>query len=220
MVAEKFHAACLLGIANTRMKDYFDLWILLAEQALETVELRRTVEATFDRRKLAMPRTHSSGLNDAFVQGCCEAKAMGGLPEKESTRYPGSRRGRCAVARRVPETRSLLKYQPPQDIEQMTFTAAQLHQLLDDNMQEWLYLEFKRGAALAPSNGSRQELVKDCTGFANAGGGTILYGVAEEEVEGVPAAASLSPVTAPGVGGDWFTDFIRSNTSPPQSRFC
>lgn len=101
----------------------------------------------------------------------------------------------------------------------MTFTAAQLQQVLDDHMQEGLYLEFKRGAALTPSNGSRQELVKDCTGFANAGGGTILYGVAEEEVEGVPAAASLSPVTAPGVGGDWLTNVIRSNTSPPLSRF-
>lgn len=76
----------------------------------------------------------------------------------------------------------------------MTYTAAQLQQVLDDHMQEGLYLEFKRGAALVPSNGARQELVKDCTGFANAGGGTILYGIAEEDVEGVPVAASLSPL--------------------------
>ena len=31
VVAEKLHAICLLGMANTRMKDYFDLDILLAE---------------------------------------------------------------------------------------------------------------------------------------------------------------------------------------------
>lgn len=96
----------------------------------------------------------------------------------------------------------------------MTYTAAQLQQVLGDHMQEGLYLEFKRGAALVPSNAARQELVKDCTGFANAGGGTILYGIAEEDVEDVPVAASLSPVTAPGVGGDWLTNVLRSNTSP------
>ena len=46
VIAEKFHAVCLLGMANTRLKDYFDLWVLLAEDALETAELRRAVEAT------------------------------------------------------------------------------------------------------------------------------------------------------------------------------
>ncbi|MDQ0072527.1 hypothetical protein J2W34_004332 [Variovorax boronicumulans] len=70
----------------------------------------------------------------------------------------------------------------------MIFTAAQLQQVLDDHMQEGLYLEYKRGAALAPSNGSRQEFIEDCTGFANAGGGTILPRMAEEEVERVSAA--------------------------------
>jgi len=69
-------------------------------------------------------------------------------------------------------------------------------------MQQGLYLKFERGAALVPSNGSKQELVKDCTGFANTGGGTILYGIAEEEIDGIPAATSLSLATAPGVGGD------------------
>lgn len=101
----------------------------------------------------------------------------------------------------------------------MTYTAAQLQQVLDDRMQEGLYLEFKRGEALVPSNGSRQELVKDCTGFANAGGGTILYGIAEEDVDGIPAATTLSPVATQGAGGDWITNVLRSNTSPPFSRF-
>jgi hypothetical protein len=68
VVAEKFHALCLLGMANTRMKDYFDLWVLLTEGTLEPAELRRAVEATFKRRKLAMPTTLPSGLSDAFAQ--------------------------------------------------------------------------------------------------------------------------------------------------------
>ncbi|WGT63668.1 nucleotidyl transferase AbiEii/AbiGii toxin family protein [Variovorax paradoxus] len=68
VIAEKLHAVCLLGMANTRLKDYFDLWVLLADHALETAELRRAVKATFERRKLAFPATIPSGLSDAFVQ--------------------------------------------------------------------------------------------------------------------------------------------------------
>lgn len=68
VVAEKFHAVCLLGMANTRMKDYFDLWVLLTEGALEAAELRRAIDATFARRRLAVPSTVPSGLSDAFAQ--------------------------------------------------------------------------------------------------------------------------------------------------------
>ena len=67
VVAEKFHAICLLGMTNTRMKDYFDLWVLLGENTLDKAELRRAIEATFNRRKMAMPTSLPGGLSDAFV---------------------------------------------------------------------------------------------------------------------------------------------------------
>ena len=67
VVAEKFHALCLLGMANTRMKDYFDLWVLLGENTLDPAELNRAIEATFNRRKMAMPISLPAGLSDAFV---------------------------------------------------------------------------------------------------------------------------------------------------------
>jgi hypothetical protein len=68
VVAEKFHAVCLLGMANTRMKDYFDLWVLLTEGGLESAELRRAVEATFARRQLPLPNATPSGLSNSFAQ--------------------------------------------------------------------------------------------------------------------------------------------------------
>ena len=67
VVAEKFHALCLLGMANTRMKDYFDLWMLLGESALDPTKLRGAIEATFARRKTALPSALPTGLSDAFV---------------------------------------------------------------------------------------------------------------------------------------------------------
>jgi len=66
VVAEKFHAICLLGMTNTRMKDYFDLWVLLDENTLDQAELRRAIEATFNRRKMPMPTSLPAGLSDAF----------------------------------------------------------------------------------------------------------------------------------------------------------
>lgn len=66
VVAEKLHAICLLGMANTRMKDYFDLWVLMQEGSLDPAELRCAIAATFERRKLAMPSTVPAGLGDSF----------------------------------------------------------------------------------------------------------------------------------------------------------
>ncbi len=68
MVAEKFHAICLLGMTNTRMKDYFDLWVLLDDNSLDPSELRLAIEATFERRKMAMPSVLPAGLGDAFAE--------------------------------------------------------------------------------------------------------------------------------------------------------
>ena len=67
VVAEKFHAICLFGMTNTRMKDYFDLWVLLGKNTLDQAELRRAIEATFDRRKMSMPTALPAGLSDAFA---------------------------------------------------------------------------------------------------------------------------------------------------------
>lgn len=67
VVAEKFHAVCLLGMANTRMKDYFDLWVLLTEGVLQSSELGSAIEATFARRQLPVPNVVPSGLSDTFA---------------------------------------------------------------------------------------------------------------------------------------------------------
>ena len=68
VVAEKFHAVCLLGLANTRMKDYFDLWVLLDDATLDPSEVRRAIEATFERRKMPMPTTVPVGFTEAFAE--------------------------------------------------------------------------------------------------------------------------------------------------------
>lgn len=66
VVAEKLHAICVLGITNSRMKDYFDLDLLLQDDAVDDDELRRAVAATFGRRHSPLPADLPVGLSDAF----------------------------------------------------------------------------------------------------------------------------------------------------------
>ena len=68
VIAEKYHALCLLGLANTRMKDYFDLSVLLDDSTLDVLEIRRAIEATFTRRKMAIPNMVPVGLTDTFAR--------------------------------------------------------------------------------------------------------------------------------------------------------
>lgn len=67
VIAEKLHAICLLGMANTRMKDYFDLDLLLRDDSLDAADLRRAIAATFERRKLDLPRDWPTGLSESFA---------------------------------------------------------------------------------------------------------------------------------------------------------
>lgn len=67
VVAEKLHAVSILGMTNSRMKDFFDLWVLLRDPSLQGAEVQRAIEATFTRRQTALPDSLPVGLSDAFA---------------------------------------------------------------------------------------------------------------------------------------------------------
>lgn len=67
VIAEKLHAICVLGIANSRMKDYFDLHVLIQDGALDDSMLAEAIRSTFGRRKTPVPATEPVGLTPAFA---------------------------------------------------------------------------------------------------------------------------------------------------------
>ncbi len=67
VVAEKLEAIISLGMANSRMKDYFDLRALAHEDALDTSQLADAIAATFKRRGTAVPKGTPLGLSDEFA---------------------------------------------------------------------------------------------------------------------------------------------------------
>lgn len=72
--AEKLQALCLLGMVNTRLKDYFDLWLLLGEDALDASQLARAIAATFARRGTAIPTGWPIGLTDPFADDAAKQR--------------------------------------------------------------------------------------------------------------------------------------------------
>lgn len=66
VVAEKLHAIALLGMANSRLKDYFDLSVLLEREILDADTLTGAITATFIRRGMAVPTSLPVGLTDEF----------------------------------------------------------------------------------------------------------------------------------------------------------
>lgn len=66
-MAEKLEALVVLGIANSRMKDYFDLWVLACHSDFEAQTLQRAVRATFERRGTPIPQGIPFGLSEDFA---------------------------------------------------------------------------------------------------------------------------------------------------------
>jgi len=67
VVAEKLHAIALLGMTNSRLKDYFDLSVLLERETLDSELLAKAIRATFERRGMAAPEKLPIGLSDEFA---------------------------------------------------------------------------------------------------------------------------------------------------------
>ncbi|MGK6324651.1 helix-turn-helix domain-containing protein [Sphingomonas sp. DT-51] len=57
-----------------------------------------------------------------------------------------------------------------------------MQELVSQEVQESITLDYKRSAALSKDNGARNELVKDVSAFANSAGGMIIYEIEEEGI--------------------------------------
>lgn len=65
VVAEKFEALVKLGMINTRMKDFYDLWLLSRQFDFDGEALTETIRTTFARRGTAL-RASPTAFTPAF----------------------------------------------------------------------------------------------------------------------------------------------------------
>lgn len=73
VVAEKFQAMVALGIANSRMKDFYDIWTLARQFEFDGTALSAAIRATFDRRQTQLPATPPLALTADFAGDTAKA---------------------------------------------------------------------------------------------------------------------------------------------------
>jgi hypothetical protein len=67
VIAEKFEAMVTLGMANSRMKDFYDLYMLARTFPFDGQILRQALQATFDRRQTPLPTSIPLALSMEFA---------------------------------------------------------------------------------------------------------------------------------------------------------
>jgi predicted nucleotidyltransferase component of viral defense system len=88
VVAEKYHAMVSLGMVNTRLKDYFDLWFLARHFAFDSALLQDAIAATFARRSTSLPQQLPLGLSDAFAQDATKVQQWKAFLRKNKLQAP------------------------------------------------------------------------------------------------------------------------------------
>jgi hypothetical protein len=67
LIAEKFQAMTILGIANSRMKDFYDVWRLATNFEFHGDTLQQALEKTFQNRNTGLPDETHVIFSDSFA---------------------------------------------------------------------------------------------------------------------------------------------------------
>jgi hypothetical protein len=92
-------------------------------------------------------------------------------------------------------------------------TKSDLDQLIEEDIQESLTLDYKDARALEKTDQKRNELCKDVSAFANSAGGQIIYGIQENNhhPDRVQDADAVNPAD---ISREWVEQVIDSNVQP------
>lgn len=77
VIAEKFHAMVKLGIANSRMKDFYDIWVIVRMFDFDGSTLVTAFERTFERRTTPLPLAAPLALTDEFSKDAQKVRQWG-----------------------------------------------------------------------------------------------------------------------------------------------
>jgi len=98
-VAEKFHALVTLGMANSRMKDFYDLWLLGRQFAFDGATLAQAIRSTFGRRQTLLSNDGTNTKVCSFVVDFPEA--LTDPPTIFQCTFHNTQRGKAQVIKTV-----------------------------------------------------------------------------------------------------------------------
>jgi hypothetical protein len=90
VIAEKFQAMVVLGRANSRMKDFHDIWVLKRSFVFKGDALGRAIAATFARRKTEIPTGRPDALSRAFAEDPLKQRQWEAFLQDVAVMPPGS----------------------------------------------------------------------------------------------------------------------------------
>lgn len=91
------------------------------------------------------------------------------------------------------------------------WTLEKIKQLISNQVQEHLHLEYKAADALAKTDSKKAEITKDISAMANSDGGIIVYGVKEfreKNKEHLPE--NIDPVNQVEYSKEWIEQIIKT----------
>jgi len=68
VIAEKFQAMTMLGMVNSRMKDFYDVWTLITHFEFEGRVIQTAIERTFQNRSTELPTEEHIVFSDEFAE--------------------------------------------------------------------------------------------------------------------------------------------------------
>lgn len=89
--------------------------------------------------------------------------------------------------------------------EEYSFEDIKL--LIDNEVEESIYLEFKDARSIDKNESKKRELAKDVSAFANSDGGIIIYGIREEEHK----ASKITYINGEIFTKEWLEQVISSS---------
>lgn len=84
VIAEKLEAMIKFGMINTRMKDYFDLWILARYSEFDGGLLTKAIHSTFERRGTKIPLGTPLALSNEFAKDLQKNSQWNGFQRKNA----------------------------------------------------------------------------------------------------------------------------------------
>jgi len=104
--AEKLEGIVTRGMLNSRMKDYYDLSVLIHDAMLKQASTKTAISRTFGRRKTHPSSSCPSGLSDEFEEDTTKNRQWNAFLRKHSFVAP-------TLSEVVRSSRVYVRVQPP-----------------------------------------------------------------------------------------------------------
>ena len=94
-------------------------------------------------------------------------------------------------------------------------TQIDLKNLIKNEIEENIHLDYKEARALENTDGKKNEISKDVSAMANAGGGVIIYGIKEHNTKHTShLPEEITPIDRIKISKEWLEQVIQSKISP------